>query len=112
MLGKYPSVSSATLSYPIVRRPFLIRFLRVFLGHFDKVFDVDGWDYHKRLAATCTTSAMRIRLRLTYGPTDGSVIKLRGAFGTKALFVYDPKALYHIFITDQHVFEETRGFSM
>jgi hypothetical protein len=55
---------------------------------------------------------MRIRLRLTYGPTDGSVIKLRGAFGTKALFVYDPKALYHIFITDQHVFEETRGFSM
>ena len=43
---------------------------------------------------------------------DGGVIKLRGAFGTKALFVYDPKALHHIFVTDQHIFEETKGFSM
>ncbi|TEB40174.1 cytochrome P450 [Coprinellus micaceus] len=61
-------------------------------GHFDKVFDVDGWDYHKRLAATY-----------------GSVIKLRGAFGTKALFVYDPKALYHIFITGPTRFRRDQG---
>jgi hypothetical protein len=26
------------------------------------------------------------------------------------LFVYDPKALYHIFLKDQHTFEESDSF--
>lgn len=41
---------------------------------------------------------------------DGSVVKLRGAFGAKTLFVYDPKALHNIIVKDQHIFEETPGF--
>ncbi|TEB39431.1 cytochrome P450 [Coprinellus micaceus] len=64
-------------------------------GHFYEVFDPDGWDYQKGIAALY-----------------GSVIKLRGAFGSKALFVYDPKALYHIIVKDQHIFEETEGFTI
>ncbi|TEB40175.1 cytochrome P450 [Coprinellus micaceus] len=64
-------------------------------GHFNRVFTVDAWDYHKHLA-------------MTYG----SVVKLRGVFGAKALFVYDPKALHHIFIKDQHIFDKTEGFAI
>ncbi|TEB15216.1 hypothetical protein FA13DRAFT_1721278, partial [Coprinellus micaceus] len=64
-------------------------------GHFNRVFTVDAWDYHKHLA-------------MTYG----SVVKLRGVFGAKALFVYDPKALHHIFIKDQHIFDKTEGLGM
>ncbi|KAJ3507527.1 hypothetical protein NMY22_g16903 [Coprinellus aureogranulatus] len=62
-------------------------------GHYDRVFSPDGWDFHHQLAATY-----------------GGVVKLRGAFGSKALFVYDPKALHHIVVKDQHIFEETDGF--
>lgn len=29
---------------------------------------------------------------------------------SKSLFVHDPKALHHIFVRDQDVFEETEGF--
>ena len=46
----------------------VIRFSRLSSGHFDKVFDVNGWDYHKRLAVTCTTSCVGTRLALTQGP--------------------------------------------
>ena len=45
-------------------------------------------------------------------PTDGSVVRLQGVFGARALFVYDPKALHHILIKDQHLFDHTRGFAM
>ncbi|TEB40176.1 cytochrome P450 [Coprinellus micaceus] len=62
-------------------------------GHLDKVFDDYAWDYHKHISKT-----------------HGSVIKLRGAFGARALFVYDPKALHHIIVKDQPIFEETVGF--
>lgn len=41
---------------------------------------------------------------------DGGVVKLQGPFGAKTLFVYDPKALHHIIVKDQHIFEETTGF--
>ncbi|TEB40171.1 cytochrome P450 [Coprinellus micaceus] len=64
-----------------------------FAGHFDKIWNLDGWDYHTKLASTY-----------------GSVVKLRGPFGAKALYVYDPKALHHIVVKDQHIFEETEGF--
>jgi hypothetical protein len=47
---------------------------------------------------------------LMAGPLDGCITKIRGPFGAKALFVYDPKSLHHIIIKDQHIYEETPGF--
>ncbi|KAG1740657.1 cytochrome P450 [Suillus lakei] len=49
-----------------------------------------AWDYYKMLAER-------------YGP----VSKFYGLFGTRQLYVFDPKAMYHIMVKDQHTFEAT-----
>lgn len=87
-------------------------------GHFDELNNPDAWEYHKQLAANCKSnsysqmSAHYVALVAHQAFTDGSVVKLRGAFGGKALFVYDPKALHHIIVKDQPIFEETNGFML
>ncbi|KAL9711346.1 hypothetical protein Ac2012v2_005890 [Leucoagaricus gongylophorus] len=40
----------------------------------------------------------------------GSVMKLNGLLGERLLFLHDPKALHHIFIKDQHIYEEAPVF--
>ncbi|KAF7768274.1 hypothetical protein Agabi119p4_7517 [Agaricus bisporus var. burnettii] len=40
----------------------------------------------------------------------GGVIKLKSLLGERLLFLYDPKALYHILIKDQDIYEEAPAF--
>ncbi|KJA19127.1 hypothetical protein HYPSUDRAFT_144149 [Hypholoma sublateritium FD-334 SS-4] len=62
-------------------------------GVFSKLFDTDAWAYQKSL-------------HRTYGNT----IRIHGILGEKELYTYDPKAMHHIFVKDQSVFEETDQF--
>ncbi|KAF8156243.1 hypothetical protein BJ912DRAFT_1070666 [Pholiota molesta] len=62
-------------------------------GVFGKVFNNNAWAYHRYLA-----------------DTYGSTIKFKGVLGENELFIFDPKAMYHIFVKDQHIFEETDTF--
>ncbi|EGO03006.1 hypothetical protein SERLA73DRAFT_84927 [Serpula lacrymans var. lacrymans S7.3] len=62
-------------------------------GNLPQIFNPNGWEFHKMLAET-------------YGP----VSKFHGIFGDKILYVFDPKAMYHIIVKDQYVFEETSMF--
>ncbi|PPQ74982.1 hypothetical protein CVT24_010278 [Panaeolus cyanescens] len=57
-------------------------------GVFSRVFDPDGWDFHRMMWEK-------------YGP----VIKLKGLFGDTVLYTYDPKAMHHILVKDQNVFQ-------
>ncbi|KAF8202148.1 cytochrome P450 [Pholiota molesta] len=61
-----------------------------FTGVLDSFFNNHGWDYHKKLAETY-----------------GGVMKIKAAFGENELYVFDPKALHHIFVKDQDIYEET-----
>ncbi|KAF5360341.1 hypothetical protein D9756_005086 [Leucocoprinus leucothites] len=40
----------------------------------------------------------------------GSVMRLSGLLGERLLFLHDPKALHHIFVKDQHIYEEAPAF--
>ncbi|KAF8202143.1 cytochrome P450 [Pholiota molesta] len=62
-------------------------------GVFGKVFNNNAWAYHRYLANTF-----------------GSTIKIKGVLGENELYVFDPKAMHHIFVKDQHIFEETNTF--
>ncbi|TFK22383.1 cytochrome P450 [Coprinopsis marcescibilis] len=62
-------------------------------GNFDQIFDDNAWDFHKDIA-------------LTYG----NVIRVRGPLGTNQLFVFDPKAMQHLVVKDQHIYEEATHF--
>ncbi|KAF9443231.1 cytochrome P450 [Macrolepiota fuliginosa MF-IS2] len=60
----------------------------VITGNIGELFDVYGWKYH-------------------YGILKqyGSVIKVRGLFGERSLYLCDPKALHHVLVKDQHAYE-------
>ncbi|KAF5382086.1 hypothetical protein D9615_004310 [Tricholomella constricta] len=62
-------------------------------GNFGQLFNVDGWDFHRDIAEKF-----------------GKVILINGLFGRKQLYVFDPKALHHILVKDQQIFEETDAF--
>ncbi|KAF9565114.1 cytochrome P450 [Agrocybe pediades] len=62
-------------------------------GAFGQVFNPDAWDFHREIAETY-----------------GSVIKIRSFLGDNWLYIFDPKALHHIVVKEQYVFEETDGF--
>ncbi|KAL1742477.1 cytochrome P450 [Schizophyllum fasciatum] len=40
----------------------------------------------------------------------GPIVRLRGLLGEKMLYVFDPKALHHIVVKDQHAYEEHPQF--
>ncbi|KAF6762423.1 cytochrome P450 [Ephemerocybe angulata] len=61
-------------------------------GHFPEMFIPDGWDFHRKLVEKY-----------------GRVIRLYGIFRARILYIHDPKALHHIFVKDQHIFEEAEG---
>ncbi|KJA27949.1 hypothetical protein HYPSUDRAFT_34187 [Hypholoma sublateritium FD-334 SS-4] len=61
-----------------------------FTGVLESFFNNHGWDYHKKLAETY-----------------GGIMKIKAVFGENELYVFDPKALHHIFVKDQDIFEET-----
>ncbi|TEB18519.1 cytochrome P450 [Coprinellus micaceus] len=62
-------------------------------GHLPLVFTPNAWGFHEMVAKKY-----------------GGIAKLHGFFRKPMLFVYDPKALYHIFLKDQHTFEESDSF--
>ncbi|KAF8955779.1 cytochrome P450 [Flammula alnicola] len=62
-------------------------------GVFPQVFNNNAWQFHKEIAEKY-----------------GSIIKLKGLLGKSELYVFDPKALHHIFVKDQYKFEETAQF--
>ncbi|KAJ2919030.1 hypothetical protein MD484_g1462, partial [Candolleomyces efflorescens] len=62
-------------------------------GDFEQLWSPTGWEFHRNISEKY-----------------GSVLKLDGAFGAKTLYVYDPKALHHIFVKDLYTFEEDEGF--
>lgn len=64
-----------------------------FQGNFRQLFTIYGWDFHKDIAAKY-----------------GGVVKVKALFGENQLYVFDPKALHHIVIKDQYIYEETSAF--
>ncbi|EDR02322.1 uncharacterized protein LACBIDRAFT_309740 [Laccaria bicolor S238N-H82] len=64
-----------------------------FKGNFRQLFSTHGWEFHKEIAAKY-----------------GGVVKVKAVFGEKQLYVFDPKALHHILVKDQYVYEETSAF--
>ncbi|KIK05286.1 hypothetical protein K443DRAFT_641813 [Laccaria amethystina LaAM-08-1] len=64
-----------------------------FQGNFRQLFTIHGWAFHKYIAAKY-----------------GGVVKVKALFGENQLYVFDPKALRHIVIKDQYIYEETSAF--
>ncbi|TCD64201.1 cytochrome P450-dit2 [Steccherinum ochraceum] len=62
-------------------------------GHLSPLFNRHGWDFHRELSEKY-----------------GSVVSLRGVFGRKVLYIFDPKAMHHVCVKEQNIYEETRGF--
>ncbi|TEB29430.1 cytochrome P450 [Coprinellus micaceus] len=62
-------------------------------GNFPQMFSPDGWEFQRQIVEKY-----------------GSVIRLNGMFKAPILYTYDPKALYRIFIKDQHIYEEATTF--
>ncbi|KAF8966234.1 cytochrome P450 [Flammula alnicola] len=63
---------------------------------FPEVFNNNAWEFHREMAEKY-----------------GSIIKIKGLLGTTELYVFDPKALHHILIKDQYIFERpTRAIKL
>ncbi|KAH9899159.1 cytochrome P450 [Cubamyces lactineus] len=63
-------------------------------GHLQQLYARQGWDFHRGLGEQ-------------YGP----VVRLRGKFGQNLLYTFDPKAMHHIAVKDQDIFQESRWFT-
>ncbi|KAI0347504.1 cytochrome P450 [Trametopsis cervina] len=70
--------------------PARTSFLR---GNLGDLFNRHGWDFHDRIAAEYA-----------------AVTRYHGMFGTRGLYVSDAKAMHHIVVKDQHVYEEPTWF--
>ncbi|RXW23527.1 hypothetical protein EST38_g2354 [Candolleomyces aberdarensis] len=69
------------------------------------------WKLVRRVAAKKKTSS----LESVAGPDGGSLLAVsRGCVWLveKTLYVFDPKALYHVIVKDLYIFEESKGFSV
>ncbi|EIN05404.1 cytochrome P450 [Punctularia strigosozonata HHB-11173 SS5] len=62
-------------------------------GNLKQIFSYDGMSFHHMLP-------------LRYG----GVVQINALFGDQQLYISDPRALHHILVKDQYVFEETSGF--
>ncbi|KAI9069672.1 cytochrome P450 [Trametes sanguinea] len=63
-------------------------------GNIRQLYDRRSFKYHRHLGEE-------------YGP----VVRLHGRFGENVLYTYDPKAMHHIVIKDQEVFQESNWFT-
>ncbi|KAF8237924.1 cytochrome P450 [Tricholoma matsutake] len=61
--------------------------------NFSKLFNINAWDFHKGLSQQY-----------------GGVVRIKAILGAKLLYVSDPKALHHIVVQDQNVFQHTSSF--
>lgn len=64
-----------------------------FSGNIGQLFTIAGWAFHQHVADNFE-----------------AVVKIHGLMGTEQLLVSDPKALHHILVKDDHVWEETDWF--
>ncbi|KAJ2930386.1 hypothetical protein H1R20_g6714, partial [Candolleomyces eurysporus] len=62
-------------------------------GNLGQLFSTDSRNFHRSLSETY-----------------GGVARTFGFFKERCLFIHDPKALHHIFVKDQHIYEETTAF--
>ncbi|KAH0580687.1 hypothetical protein H2248_002174 [Termitomyces sp. 'cryptogamus'] len=62
-------------------------------GNFGQLFSVSAWNFNAKIAAQY-----------------GRIIKIYGAFGSQHLYLFDPKAMHHIIVKDQTLYEETEAF--
>ncbi|KIJ11452.1 hypothetical protein PAXINDRAFT_177345 [Paxillus involutus ATCC 200175] len=62
-------------------------------GNLGQLFDADAWDFHQMLADR-------------YGP----IVKIHGLFGKRQLMVSDPRALHHMILKEQNIYEEHEVF--
>ncbi|KAF8807052.1 cytochrome P450 [Phlegmacium glaucopus] len=62
-------------------------------GVFPQLFNTNAWEFHKEIAQKY-----------------GSVIKIKAFLGENQLYVFDPKALHHIIVKDQYIYEEPSSF--
>ncbi|KAI0917649.1 hypothetical protein AcW1_010348 [Taiwanofungus camphoratus] len=65
----------------------------ILLGNIGQFFNRHGSDFQKDVAVNY-----------------GSVVKLHGPFGTRMLYIADPKALHNIVIKEEHIYEEQDMF--
>ncbi|KAF8896614.1 cytochrome P450 [Infundibulicybe gibba] len=66
-----------------------------------QIFNSDGWDFHKSIAQTCSP----IQLIFLRPGTDSAADGVE-----KQLYIFDPKALHHIVVKDQYIYEESAQF--
>ncbi|KAF9002246.1 cytochrome P450 [Cyathus striatus] len=64
-------------------------------GNIYKLFNINGWQFHNDIATRY-----------------GSVVKFKAMLGSNCLYVSDPKAMYHIFVKDQYLYERMVDSSM
>ncbi|KAJ3970683.1 cytochrome P450 [Lentinula raphanica] len=62
-------------------------------GNFQQLYNSKGWAFHEMLAEKY-----------------GSLVRLHGSYGRKALYIFDPKAMHTVLVKDQDKFEESAGF--
>ncbi|KAF8968134.1 cytochrome P450 [Flammula alnicola] len=62
-------------------------------GSFNQLMSQQGWEFHHNTAKTY-----------------GGIARLKGLFGANMLYVHDPKALNHILVKDQYIYEEQELF--
>ncbi|KAI0676257.1 cytochrome P450 [Trametes maxima] len=62
-------------------------------GNLKQLYDKRGWKFHHEL-----------------GDKYGPVVKLHGKFGRKMLYVFDPRAMHHIAVKEQYVYDEAEWF--
>ncbi|KAK7683149.1 hypothetical protein QCA50_013822 [Cerrena zonata] len=64
-------------------------------GNYHRIFNKEGWDYNIQLAEKY-----------------GGAVKIHGLMGAQLLYISDPRAMYHVVVKEQDVFEETDMFIM
>lgn len=64
----------------------------IFIGNIGQLLDFNGWDFHNLLAVEF-----------------GRVVRIFGSFYEPHLYIFDPKAMHHVILKDQHIFEESRS---
>ncbi|KAJ3570000.1 hypothetical protein NP233_g4692 [Leucocoprinus birnbaumii] len=67
--------------------------LSLLSGNIPQLFDFNGWKYHRAVL-----------------DKYGRASRITGAFGERLLLTFDPKALHHILVKDQLIYEESTGF--
>ena len=79
-------------------------------GNFGQMLNPQGWEFHRCLVDTFG-GIIKVQGLWGVGPASvRSTLSLISNGQDKQLYVTDPKALHHIIVKDQHVYEEPSWF--